>query len=73
MARCRRCGEEAYGRNYCGVCLKKWSDRRTAAFDQAVSEIGPLSGDTLVALQKRVKQLETQAKREERRADANQG
>ena len=63
MARCRKCGERTggYG-SLCSSCRQKWKDRRTRtfaqAFAQAEKELGPLSADNLVAIQKRVKQLE---------------
>ena len=57
--RCSKCGQETWpGEHMCSECRRRWSERRKAAFDQAVREIGPLGPDTLKALQKRVKQLE---------------
>ena len=61
MARCKRCGIDlGYrpGRRVCHKCMKIWQTNRTKAFDQAVSEIGPLSNENLRAIQKRVKSLE---------------
>ena len=66
MARCRRCGVEIWsGRRICPPCLRKWTERRKAVFAQAVDEIGPLTGDTLKAIQKRVKELEKKSKEEQ--------
>ena len=60
MSRCRTCGIDMgrTGRRFCGNCRKVWFDRRTSAFNQAVSEIGSLNRDTHKAIVRRVKQLE---------------
>ena len=59
MRHCKRCGVELFdGRTLCLNCRRKWLDKRKAAFNQATSEIGPLNAQNLVAIQKRVKQLE---------------
>ena len=67
MARCIRCGRDAWpNRRVCGSCIEKFKERQLAAFNQATEEIGPLSADTLPALQKRVKQLVAVAKKREK-------
>ena len=58
MSRCKQCGNESDNRYLCHSCRKKWLAKREVAFDQAVSEIGPLNAENLKAIQKRVKQLE---------------
>ena len=58
MSRCKTCGDESFGRRVCRWCLDKWVKRRKVAFDQAVTEIGPLTKDTQKAIVKRIKQLE---------------
>lgn len=59
MSKCRRCGQESFGRRVCDKCLKRWSDRRTAAYEQALAENGGVLTDSnLSAVQKRTKQLE---------------
>ena len=65
MARCRRCGEETYW-SLCSSCRQKWKDRRTRTFAQAEKELGPLTAKNLVAIQKRVKQLEAAETRQEK-------
>lgn len=57
--RCKRCGEVTLLGRICADCMRKWKAKRTAAFDQAVSEIGPLTAETHKAIQKRVQELET--------------
>lgn len=67
MARCKRCGIDlGYrpGKTVCHECKKKWIGSRKKAFDQAVSEIGLLSDENLLAIQKRVKGLEKTYKAE---------
>ena len=59
MARCKHCGGDAWpNMRVCPPCIKKWIDRRKVTFAQAIEEIGPLTGETLPAIQKRVKELE---------------
>jgi len=58
MRSCKYCGQETFGKRLCPGCMRKYLNRREATYDQAVSEIGPLSEDTHQAIVKRVKQLE---------------
>ena len=59
MARCKHCGGDAWPNRWvCPPCLKKWTGRRKVTFAQAIEEIDPLTGETLKAIQKRVKELE---------------
>jgi len=58
MAKCRKCGAEAYPRRTCRDCLIKFQDKRQAAFNQAVAELGTLTADNLTQIQRRVKELE---------------
>ena len=58
MGKCRKCGAETWVGQTCHACKKKWIERRTMVFNQAVSELGPLTNDNLKAIQKRIKQLE---------------
>jgi len=60
MRHCIRCSNESRdpGSNFCQSCLNKWVNRRQLYFDQAVSEIGPLTATTHKAITKRVKALE---------------
>lgn len=62
MSRCRKCGDESWGKNLCDSCRSKRVGQRRSAFDQAVEEIGPLTAETHQAIVKRVKQLEKEAK-----------
>ena len=58
MAQCKRCGREIWaGGSICHPCLRKWGERRKVALAQAVKEIGPITAETLKAIQKRVKEL----------------
>jgi hypothetical protein len=45
----------------CYACLGKRKARRDAAYDQAVSEIGPLTAQTHKQIVARIKELEKQA------------
>ena len=45
-------------------CMDKWKKKRMIAFDQAVTEVGPLSKDTHKAILKRVKELEKESQDE---------
>ena len=65
MAKCIRCGADAWPKRICPECMDKWKDRREAAFNQAVSEIGPLGPETHKAILARVKALEKAAKSKE--------
>lgn len=42
--KCRKCGRDI-GRGPCQVCLKKFTDRRMAAFEIAEGELGKLCKD----------------------------
>lgn len=65
MSKCMKCYEESFGRRVCLTCLKAYINRRDISFKQAVSEIGPLTRDTLLSIQQRVKEIERQQQRKE--------
>jgi len=57
--KCRTCGKDAYpNRRICYDCMQIWRSKRKSSFEQATDEIGPVTKDTLEAIQKRIKELE---------------
>ena len=58
MAKCIRCGKEAYPRKICLGCLQKWSDMRTMAHEYLTGKFGPMTALNHEDFKKGIKKLE---------------
>lgn len=59
MAKCIRCGNDNYnGRRICSSCLGKWTDMRSAIFDELQKKYGKLSPTNHPTFIKETKRLE---------------
>lgn len=58
MAKCRKCGGEAYNRRICSGCLRKWTDMRVVAFEHVQNKHGKMCADNSKVIQKDMKRLD---------------
>jgi len=66
MGRCVRCGQQVASR-VCTSCMKKFEERRAAAFALAEEKHGKLCASNLKLIQAEVKQQEKLMKKQERK------
>ena len=58
MAKCRKCGSEAFNRRICTPCLKDWTNMRGIAFEYVQKIHGKMSPENLKVIQKEMKRLD---------------
>lgn len=70
MTRCKRCGSDAFPNKFvCTPCLKKFTERRTLAYEQTKTELGEFCNSNSVQFIKRVRQIEKQLAMEDKKQE----